>query len=238
MSAEIIKKLAAPFEPHKVHWRVGSTTKDKSRGLALCYLNARDVMDRLDEAIGSENWQDAYEIHGARVICKLSLRIGGEWVAKSDGAGDTVVEAEKGSISDAFKRAAVKWGIGRYLYNVAGPWVALVDGKRIAAQEAPKLAAILPGSVVEGAEDVPRPANAPPQAANPPAEPEPVLSDGQWEVVMGAKIDLQAALNNGGGDQMAIVFTEQAKAWEEAGGPDAMAEIRRIAQKLSRGEAA
>ena len=30
---------------------------------------------------------------------------------------------EKGGISDAFKRAAVHWGIGRYLYGMEGIWV-------------------------------------------------------------------------------------------------------------------
>jgi hypothetical protein len=45
------------------------------------------------------------------------------WVRKSDGAGETQVEGEKGAISDALKRAAVKWGIGRYLYDLDSPWV-------------------------------------------------------------------------------------------------------------------
>lgn len=46
-----------------------------------------------------------------------------EWVTKADGAGDSDVEAEKGAISDALKRAAVKWGIGRYLYDLGNIWV-------------------------------------------------------------------------------------------------------------------
>ncbi len=50
------------------------------------------------------------------MICYLSIRCDGEWVTKSDGAGDTNIEAEKGGISDALKRAAQKFGIGRYLY--------------------------------------------------------------------------------------------------------------------------
>ncbi|MCP5002531.1 MAG: hypothetical protein GY941_01065, partial [Planctomycetes bacterium] len=62
------------------------------------------------------------EVHGNKTICYISIKIGDEWVTKSDGAGDTKVEAEKGSISDAFKRAAVKWGIGRYLYSLDAVW--------------------------------------------------------------------------------------------------------------------
>jgi hypothetical protein len=80
-------------------------------------------MERLDSEIGADKWQDRYEVHNGKTICYLSIKIGDEWITKADGAGDTQVEAEKGSISDAFKRAAVKWGVGRYLYELTAPWV-------------------------------------------------------------------------------------------------------------------
>ena len=41
------------------------------------------------------------------------------------------MEAEKGRISDAFKRAAVHWGVGRYLYNLPNVWVPL-NGRYLA----------------------------------------------------------------------------------------------------------
>ena len=44
---------------------------------------------------------------------------------KADGAGQTDMEAEKGALSDALKRAAVRWGIGRYLYDLKAPWIVL-----------------------------------------------------------------------------------------------------------------
>lgn len=113
--------LKAPFPPDVVSWRAQSLYGTKA--LALAYIDARDVMRRLDEACGPENWQDSYvETPRGRVICTISLRIGKEWIAKSDGAGDTAVEGEKGGVSDAFKRAAVKWGIGRYLYDTPTVW--------------------------------------------------------------------------------------------------------------------
>lgn len=119
-----LKALAAPFQPDQIHWRSQSLTQDGTKALALAYLDARAVMDRLDEVCGPENWQDRYEFHGTRTVCYLSVRIGDQWVTKADGAGDSDVEAEKGGISDALKRAAVKWGIGRYLYSLPSPWVA------------------------------------------------------------------------------------------------------------------
>lgn len=115
--------LAAPFDPTLVSWRVGATTQDKSRGMALAYIDARDVMERLDETCGPEGWQCRYSHANGKTVCDIAVKVGDEWVWKADGAGDTDYEAEKGALSDAFKRAAVRWGIGRYLYGMSTPWV-------------------------------------------------------------------------------------------------------------------
>jgi len=117
-------ELAEPFPVKQIHWRLGATTGDKKSGIALAYLDARDVMDRLDSVVGPEGWCDQYEeTRSGRIICELGITIDGRGhVYKSDGAGDTAVEGEKGAMSDAFKRAAVKWGIGRYLYRLGTSW--------------------------------------------------------------------------------------------------------------------
>ena len=122
-TAEEIKALFAEFPREAISWRAQSLTKEGDKAMALAYIDARDVMDRLDQVCGSADWQDRYEFHGARTVCYLSIRVDGEWITKADGAGDSDVEAEKGAISDALKRAAVKWGIGRYLYDLPAPWV-------------------------------------------------------------------------------------------------------------------
>lgn len=115
--------LAAEFPRDAVHWRSQTLTRNGDKALALAYLDARDVMDRLDEVCGPENWQsEITETAKGRVICRLGIRIGDQWVWKSDGAGDTAVEGEKGGISDSLKRAAVLWGIGRYLYRMDAVW--------------------------------------------------------------------------------------------------------------------
>lgn len=122
-STEDLKLLFAEFPQDAISWRAQSLTKDGDKALALAYIDARDVMDRLDQICGPANWQDRYEFHGTRTICYLSILVDGVWITKADGAGDSDVEAEKGAISDALKRAAVKWGIGRYLYSLESPWV-------------------------------------------------------------------------------------------------------------------
>jgi hypothetical protein len=116
-------KLSAPFPAEAIHWRSQSLTSDGTKALALAYLDARDVMDRLDEVVGPANWTDTYEeTPKGRLLCRLSLCIDDTWIMKSDGAGNTDVEGDKGAISDALKRAAVKWGIGRYLYDIDTVW--------------------------------------------------------------------------------------------------------------------
>jgi hypothetical protein len=57
------------------------------------------------------------------IVCNIGIRIAGEWIWKADGAGQTDMEADKGALSDAFKRAAVRWGVGRYLYDMKAPWL-------------------------------------------------------------------------------------------------------------------
>jgi hypothetical protein len=116
-------KLKAPFPPELISWRVGATSGDKSKAIALAYIDARDVMERLDEVCGPENWQNKYPHANGKTSCAIGIKINNEWVWKENGAGDSQVEAEKGAFSDALKRAAVQWGIGRYLYDVANIWV-------------------------------------------------------------------------------------------------------------------
>lgn len=124
----IYDELAAPFPPDAISWRVGSTNADKTKGMALAYIDARDAQDRLNAVCGPFGWQCRHEVSGdKRVTCHVGVRdpATGEWVWKSDGAGETDYEGEKGSYSDSFKRACVKWGVGRYLYDLDSPWVAV-----------------------------------------------------------------------------------------------------------------
>lgn len=129
MEPSIFEQLAAPFDLEAVSWRPGKVNGE--RCIPLAYIDARDVMDRLDGVVGPENWQDTYLHVGGAMCCRLSIRIDGEWITKSDGAGATNMEGEKGQFSDALKRAAVRWGIGRYLYGVKVGYVPIDQYKRI-----------------------------------------------------------------------------------------------------------
>jgi hypothetical protein len=168
-----LQQLRAPFPPERVSWRVGSTNKEKTKGLALAYIDSRDVQDRLDDVMGPENWQNRFPHANGKTVCEIGLRLGGEWVWKSDGAGDTDVEAEKGALSDAFKRAAVKWGVGRFLYDVDSPWVEIEPaGKsyKIKESEYRRLRRLLSGEAPPPEKKEPEKPAAEPRKIEPPKE--------------------------------------------------------------------
>lgn len=114
-------KLSEPFPEGEVQWRVEALSKDGRRAMVVPYVDARTVLDRLDETVGPDGWQDHYQVLVEKegnyaVKCRLTLLE----VSKEDvGEGDSL----KAAFSDALKRAAVKFGVGRYLYRLEKQWV-------------------------------------------------------------------------------------------------------------------
>jgi hypothetical protein len=122
----LTQALSVPFERKYVKFRPGATSGN--RALAIPYVDARVIQDRLDEVLGAVNWQDEYEfLPDGSVLCRLRLRLGGEWITKMDVGGPSEQPDEgdrrKAAVSDALKRAAVKFGVGRYLYRLPQTWV-------------------------------------------------------------------------------------------------------------------
>ncbi len=104
-------KKELPFK-----WRVQTANAYKCQVVA--YIDARQAADVLDSVAGGHNWQDKYDGINNKLFCSVGIKIGGEWVWKADCGSESNIEKEKGEASDAFKRACVKWGIGRFLYNM------------------------------------------------------------------------------------------------------------------------
>lgn len=116
---EIFSALTEEFGPREVRTRMLGNRQ-------LSYVTARTVMNRLDSVIGPENWWDEYTPLQNGVLCKLTVRLpDGEEICKSDAGGHAGMsdegDDEKSGFSDAFKRAAVKFGIGRHLYGEGTP---------------------------------------------------------------------------------------------------------------------
>lgn len=102
--------------PYK--WRVQSYSKNKPMAQCVAYVDSRDVQRLLDEVVGAENWQDDYKEVKGNVYAGIGIKVGDEWVWKWDCGVESNMDAQKGEASDAFKRASVKWGIGRFLYDL------------------------------------------------------------------------------------------------------------------------
>lgn len=121
-----VARLGEATPPKKVRQRQGNKQHqgDCQKQYGSCqlphkmldYVDARYVMDRLDEVVGPEFWQSDHRMEGEKVAAGIGILIDGTWVWKWDGAGETDIEGEKGSFSDSFKRAGVRWGIARDLY--------------------------------------------------------------------------------------------------------------------------
>lgn len=154
----ITRALAAPFDLTEVKFKPQAVKGN--RALALAYVDVRAIMDRLDNVLGVENWQDRYQLlPDNSVVCRLRLRIGGQWITKSDVGGPSEQpdsgDRLKAAFSDALKRAAVKFGIGRYLYRLPQQWADYDPQKRQFATP-PRL----PDWAVAKAAKAPRPAPA------------------------------------------------------------------------------
>jgi len=110
--------LKGLFKEIPVKWKVQSVSRWKATAVCVAYIDARDVMNILDEVVGIENWQDEYIEIRNNLYCKLSLKINGEWISKMGCGTESMTEKEKGEESSALKRAGVKFGIGRFTYSV------------------------------------------------------------------------------------------------------------------------
>lgn len=117
MNLELLKKKI----PYK--WKIQTVSEKKPIAQCVAYIDARDAMDILDEVVGAENWQDEYKLIGDRLMCGVGIRVNDKWTWKWDTGTEGNYEKEKGMVSDAFKRACVKWGVGRFLYDLTIEWV-------------------------------------------------------------------------------------------------------------------
>ena len=131
-----LTRLREPFAPGDIEWRVQQAGEKNGKPWArvLAYVTNRAIMDRLDEVVGPGNWRNEFrEGPAGGVVCGLSILVtradgSSEWVTKWDGAENTDVEPVKGGLSNAMKRAAVQWGMGRYLYGLEEGWAKIHEG--------------------------------------------------------------------------------------------------------------
>lgn len=122
-------ELKEPFEAKDIEWRVqrSGVKNGKPWAMVLAYVTNRAIMDRLDNVVGSDSWRNEYTPIDGGMMCGISIRVNNEWITKWDGAQNTDIEPIKGGLSGAMKRAAVQWGIGRYLYQLPATFANVND---------------------------------------------------------------------------------------------------------------
>jgi hypothetical protein len=129
--SDMQQRLQAPFPAHMVNWKPATLSRDRSRALLLAHIDARAVQDRLD-AICPDGWAFRVEvIPGTRQpTVKGALTVLGVTREDIGEAPEGDLGTLKAAASDALKRCAVHFGIGRYLYDLPRFWADWDDTKR------------------------------------------------------------------------------------------------------------
>lgn len=94
----------------------------------LLYKTARVDAQMLDEEYGSLNWTCKYRRDALGVlICTIGVYDKEHYLIEKEDAGIESLQTDdnkkKAEYSDAFKRAAFKWGVGVELYTAPFIWV-------------------------------------------------------------------------------------------------------------------
>jgi len=98
-------------------------------GICVPYIDSRQVSARLNKVLGVDGWSDTLiETTGNYIICELTCYVNGKAITKTDVGTPGNVEKDKSQASDAIKRAAVKFGVGEYLYHMEPVKVKTVQG--------------------------------------------------------------------------------------------------------------
>lgn len=166
-----LRRLQDFFDPEDIEWKPVAVSKKTGKALAAAYITNRAIMDRLDDVCGPGNWKNEFnEGPAGGVICGLSVRVptpdgGHEWVTKWDGAENTDVEAVKGGLSSSMRRAAVQWGIGRYIYRLPSQWIPVDQNGRF-TQQPPIPAEFLPPHAISNGAPAAQPTNGKPSGSH------------------------------------------------------------------------
>jgi hypothetical protein len=118
-NAEYLHDLIANLsKPMPYQWRVQSFNKSNTKCTCVAYIDARQAMDTLDKYC-VYGWTKKYlDIKGS-IYCSIGIVMpDGSIIERQDVGSEGNFEAEKSAASDAFKRAAVNFGVGRFLYDL------------------------------------------------------------------------------------------------------------------------
>lgn len=143
--AEVFRRLNEPFDIADIRWKPQTVDYKKKTAMAVAHADPRAYIDRLNEVLGTEGWatdiqfivtpfnkfikgRKAYGdspatedklIPGNKVLATCTVSIHGLGHKTSTGDEDASDEnAATSAEAQAFKRACMMWGLGRYLYDL------------------------------------------------------------------------------------------------------------------------
>jgi len=157
LTPDVAAKLRAPFKPEDISWKPQTVDYKAKTALAVAYADPRAYVDRLNEVFGVGGWSDYYnfiatpfnkfikgkaaykdkpatedrQIPGDKVIVVCSLHVR-EFDISVSSTGDSDASDDNAATSaeaQSFKRAAMKLGLGRYLYELPKVTAAYDYGK-------------------------------------------------------------------------------------------------------------
>lgn len=155
------QRLTDHFDVKDVDFKPQTFSKAGDKALAIAFVDPRRYQERLDEVVGIQNWSVEYRAIGetstiekpnapaqirAACVARITIfdpstgrTIVREEVGEFDGAGMAMYPTAS---AQAFKRACVTLGLGRYLYDLPQTW-ALVENRRITDAEIARMRAML-----------------------------------------------------------------------------------------------
>lgn len=139
----VLTRLAEPFSPEVISWKpqvVSYKDPENPKGKAAAYADPRAYSDRLNELFGPEGWTRDYTVHvvsgldrvvrgpnkedkvlhnQGKVFVVATVSVHG--LGAHSGTGESWLDDDNAMTSaeaQAFKRACVCFGLGRYLYDL------------------------------------------------------------------------------------------------------------------------
>ena len=110
----LTQALADPFEPSEVRFKPAVVSGN--RAMAIAYVDARVIQDRLDDVLGVAGWQDEYEcLPDGGVVCRLRLHLGDQWITKMD-VGSPSEQSDEGDRRKASFSECAETG-GRQIWH-------------------------------------------------------------------------------------------------------------------------
>lgn len=155
------KRLLEHFDTRDVEFKPQTFSKDGGKALAVAFVDPRRYQERLDGVIGIQNWSVEYRAIGETSTIEkpnATPQIRAACVARisvyDPETGRTIIREEVGEFdgtdvaqyptasAQAFKRACVTLGLGRYLYDFPQTWV-IIENRRIIDSEIARMRAML-----------------------------------------------------------------------------------------------